>query len=147
MTGITCPRSLSIPKPNTVIFANEADPQKYLGKYLAATSLGAKFVTTPETMESFRKRVVEDLEKSFSENRHSKIFELGNKASEICRETMSEIGTRDHTMSRINDSRRNTTMNTTEPYNPVTGEKLGENTGKLHISWSEESQKTRDFWR
>ena len=130
-------------KPNTVIFANEADPQKYLGKYLAATSLGAKFVTTPETMESFRKRVVEDLEKSFSENRHSKIFELGNKASEICRETMSEIGTRDHTMSRINDSRRNTTMNTTEPYNPVTGEKfLGENAGKA--AYLMERRKSKD---
>jgi len=130
-------------KPNTVIFANEPDPQKYLGKYLAATSLGAKFVTTPETMESFRKRVVEDLEKSFSENRHSKIFELGNKASEICRETMSEIGTRDHTMSRINDSRRNTTMNTTEPYNPVTGEKfLGENAGKA--AYLMERRKSKD---
>jgi hypothetical protein len=132
-----------IKKPNTVIFANEADPEKYLGKYLAATSLGAKFVTTPETMDSFRKRVVEDLEKSFSENRHSKIFELGNKASEICRETMSEIGTRDHTMSRINDSRQNTTMNTTEPYNPVTGEKfLGENAGKA--AYLMERRKSKD---
>jgi len=118
--------------PSMVLFANEATPEKYLGIYLAATSLGAQFVTNQETMNSFRESIVNLLEKSFEKERNTTVLELGNKASEFCRITMSEIGTRSHAKTRLEKNTHFSALAiTTEPYNPSTGEKFfGENAGK-----------------
>jgi hypothetical protein len=79
------------PNHDMVITCTESEPEKYLGKYLAATSLGARFETSREIMSAFQKNLETDLEKSFAENRHTRVFELGNKASEICRDTLRDM--------------------------------------------------------
>ena len=71
-------------KPNgkTVIVCNESDPEKYLGKYLAASAAGVRFETTLQNVQEFRQKAAADLEKNFKENRHTRIFTLGKQASE-----------------------------------------------------------------
>ncbi len=107
------------------ITCTEANPENYLGKYLAATSLGAKFVTSVETMNAFKKNLKDSIQKSYNETKYTKIFEIGNKASIICKNTMSEIGqqkaqeVKERRISPLGGQR------SLEPYNPVTGEKFG----------------------
>ncbi len=74
------------------IKCTDTDPEKYLGKYLAAAALCAPFETDMKTMRAFKENLEKDLEKSFAEGRHTRVFELGNKASEICRDTLRDMG-------------------------------------------------------
>jgi hypothetical protein len=106
---------------NTVISCNDSNVEKYLGKYLAATSSSARFETTRDTMNAFKKNLVSDLEKAFSEKRYSRIFEIGNKAGEISRNSMKEIGSKAQAKERLKETKKVVTQ---EPYNPVTGEKF-----------------------
>jgi hypothetical protein len=124
-------------RPSSVkvnILCTESDPATYLGKYLAATAMNARFETTKDTQQEFREKIIAHLETSFAENKHSKAFELGNKASAICRATMSEI------FSKLQIHSRNMSQQSPrkeykgiqiEPHNPVTGEVfVGENAKK-----------------
>jgi hypothetical protein len=74
-----------------VVSCSDTEPEKYLGKYLTAVSLDACFETDVKTMRAFKANLEKDLEKSFAEGRHTRVFELGNKASEICRDTMRDM--------------------------------------------------------
>lgn len=106
-----------------VVQCDESIPEKYLGHYLAATSLGARFETTKATMETFRKNMEEDLTNAYTEKRYTRIFEIGNKASVICQNTMSEIGEKAREAERIRQKAFEV-KSRYEPYNPVTGEKF-----------------------
>jgi hypothetical protein len=75
-----------------VIRSTDTEPEKYLGKYLAAASMGARFETTPATVKKVQENLAADLKKSFEKEKHfTRIFEIGNKASEICRNTIRDI--------------------------------------------------------
>lgn len=124
-------------RPSSVkanILCTESDPATYLGKYLAATAMNARFETTKDTQQEFREKIIAHLETSFAENKHSKAFELGNKASAICRATMSEIFSKLQIHSRNMSQQSPITENKgiqIEPHNPVTGEVfVGENAKK-----------------
>lgn len=119
-------------KPVRCVLCDEVEPEKYLGKYLAATAMNARFETTKETQEIFRKNLIKDLEKSFADKHHVRVFEIGNKASAICRETMSEFFSKlqTPTLDRQSSKEKNVTTEQ-EPHNPLTGEKfIGENAQK-----------------
>ncbi|MCD1653514.1 ssDNA-binding domain-containing protein [Treponema zuelzerae] len=109
--------------PEIIVECNDTTPDKYLGKYLAATSLGARFETTKDTMEAFQKNLEEDLKRSYDEKCYTRIFELGNKASVICQNTMSEIGQQARDAEKIRQ-KVSESRSRYEPYNPVTGEKF-----------------------
>lgn len=109
--------------PGMVVQCDETTPDKYLGHYLAATSLGARFETTKATRDAFRKNLEEDISHAYAEKRYTRIFELGNKASVICQNTMSEIGEKARETERIRQKAFEV-KSRFEPYNPVTGEKF-----------------------
>jgi len=79
------------PAANLTIKCNESDPEKYLGKYLAATAMGAGFETNPKTVKEFQQKMTADLEKNFAEKHHTRIFEIGSRASENCKQTIKEL--------------------------------------------------------
>ncbi len=109
-------------KAAITVVCTDQQPEKYLGKYLAATSLGVKFETNKKTMEGFKNNLVKDLEAAFSERRYTRVFEIGERAGEICRNTMSEIGTKKQVPKSIEKAAPKIIRNV--PYNPVTGEKF-----------------------
>ena len=57
--------------PGMKIVCEETNPEKYLGKFLAATALNARFETTKEIQDAFKQNLIADLEKSiFGEKTH-----------------------------------------------------------------------------
>jgi hypothetical protein len=111
-----------------IIPCKESDPETYLGKYLAASSLGAQFETNTHSMSIFKANLISDLESAIKEKNYTRIHEIGNKASEICRQTMSEIGVGKQINIRLTHQQP---ILIHDPYNPVTGEKfIGENKKK-----------------
>ncbi len=106
-----------------VVECEESVPEKFLGHYLAATSLGARFETTKSTMIAFKKSFEEELKQACEEKKFTKIFEIGNRASIICQNTMREIGEKARESERIRQKAFEI-KSRYEPYNPVTGEKF-----------------------
>jgi len=106
-----------------VVHCDESQPEKYLGYYLAATSLGARFETPETVMFAFQKNLSEDLTQSYKEKKFTKIYEIGNKASVICQKVMSEIGAKAREKENIREKAFEI-KSRYEPYNPVTGEKF-----------------------
>jgi hypothetical protein len=69
------------------------EPEKYLGQYFAAVSIGSKFKATPEQAVEFSQKL-ETLMYDKMENGHTNPFKLSqicNNASQYCKEVTKEI--------------------------------------------------------
>lgn len=112
----TTPRKITPIK----ILCKDPELDKYLGKYLAATAIGAKFVTTDETIIHIKSYAQKELAISKKEN-IMKIYEIAKKANSICKEVLTEIGKEMKAKKNIMTKLTTTSI---ETFNPVTGEKF-----------------------
>jgi len=78
-------------KESAIDARGETDPDRYLGKYLAATSLQRTFLTDRETQRGVQEKLAASLRTEFGKNNFSEIFKLGNRASEVCKVQMKAI--------------------------------------------------------
>ena len=69
----------------------EVDPQKYVGKYLAACAMGTRFVTDEKTVDTVQAALVKRMEPSVTQKTYGDIYKFGNEASLSCREFCSEM--------------------------------------------------------
>jgi hypothetical protein len=74
-----------------VIECNESNPEKYLAKYLAAVSIGAKFEPAPGVVENFKKEFSQALQQGIDDKKYTRIFEIGNKASASVRDELKQM--------------------------------------------------------
>jgi hypothetical protein len=75
------------------VVCSSTEPEKYLGQYLAAVSMGSKFKATAEQAAEFSKNF-EGALFAKNANGHSNPFELSKlcgKANEVCKETVKQI--------------------------------------------------------
>ncbi len=70
---------------------NDSNPEKYLGKYLMAVTIGAEFKASPEVIEQFKKEYTQEIKQGISDKKYTRIFELGNKASASCKEELAQM--------------------------------------------------------
>jgi hypothetical protein len=80
-------------QPGTEVPAKSAEPEKYLGAYLAAVSMGGKFKPFPEQAAEFSKNFEASLYQK-GQNGHTDPFKLSkicNAASEHCKEVIKEV--------------------------------------------------------
>lgn len=79
--------------PGPEVAPKSAEPEKYLGAYLAAVSMGGKFKPDPETAKEFGK----NLEASLFEKQANgypnpfKLSKICNDAAEHCKQTIKEM--------------------------------------------------------
>ena len=78
-------------RQNLVITCKESEPEKYIGAYLAASSIGARFETDVKTMNTFQKGFVSAMEKEIAQGRHAVLFETGKRANEHCKTVLKEL--------------------------------------------------------
>ena len=79
--------------PGPEVAPKSAEPEKYLGAYLAAVSMGGKFKPDPETAKEFGKNLEASLFEK-QENGHTNPFKLSkicNDAAEHCKQTIKEM--------------------------------------------------------
>lgn len=62
--------------------------EEYLGKYLAAASQGAKFITTKKIASEFKANFAKELSAQIEKGNYASIIEIGKKANEVCRNTL-----------------------------------------------------------
>jgi len=72
-----------------VVECKNSEPAKYLGDYFTALQLGAEFRASPETSKAFRENMIKDV--AASPNAATRPFEIGNRASAVCRETIKDM--------------------------------------------------------
>ena len=80
-------------KPGPVIECSSAEPEKYLGQYLAAISLGGKFKVTPEQSAEFSKNMEKALTE-IQENGYpdiSKLSKISNAANQYSIDVKREV--------------------------------------------------------
>jgi hypothetical protein len=80
-------------KEGPEITCSSTEPEKYLGQYLAAVSMGSKFKVSPEQKAEFGRNFEEALFKKM-ENGHSNPFTLSricNAAGEYCKDVIKEV--------------------------------------------------------
>ena len=80
--------------PGPEISCTSTDPEKYLGQYLAAVSMGGKFKVSPEQAKEFTQKMDASLTEKM-ENGYPNPFKLSkisNEASKNCKEFMKELG-------------------------------------------------------
>jgi len=80
-------------EPGPEIVCASTDPEKYLGQYLAAVSMGGKFKASPEQAAEFAKKLEGTLFERM-ENGHTNPFKLekiSNEASKYCKEVIREV--------------------------------------------------------
>lgn len=73
------------------ILCTESSPEKYLGRYLAASNLGAQFETTADTISAFKKNFLTEMGQNIANNKHTAMFDICSKANEECKNTMRGI--------------------------------------------------------
>jgi hypothetical protein len=86
------PREPGERKPGPEIACNSTDPEKYLGQYLAAVSMGGKFKVSQEQAAEFSQKMEGSLFQRM-ENGHTNPFKLSqicNAASEHCKNVIRE---------------------------------------------------------
>jgi hypothetical protein len=79
--------------PGPDIICSSTDPEKYLGQYLAAVSLGSSFKAGPEQAAEFAKKMEASLFERM-ENGHTNPFKLSkicNEAGRYCKELIKEL--------------------------------------------------------
>jgi hypothetical protein len=77
-------------KPGPEISCSSTDPEKYLGQYLAAVSMGSKFKVNSEQAAEFVEKMENRLYAKM-DNGHTNPFELSkisNEASQVCKEVI-----------------------------------------------------------
>ena len=80
-------------KEGPVIACSSTEPEKYLGEYLAAVSMGGKFKVSPEQAAEFGEKLNGALHAKM-ENGHSNPFVLSrisNAAGDHCKEVIKEV--------------------------------------------------------
>jgi len=80
-------------EPGPEIVCKSTDPEKYLGQYLAAVSMGGKFKASPEQAVEFAQKLESSLFERM-ENGHTNPFKLekiSNEASKYCKEVIKEV--------------------------------------------------------
>jgi len=80
-------------EPGPEIVCKSTDPEKYLGQYLAAVSMGGKFKATPEQASEFAQKFEGALFERM-ENGHTNPFKLDKisiEASKYCKEFMRDL--------------------------------------------------------
>jgi len=81
--------------PGPEIVCTSTNPEKYLGQYLAAVSMGGKFKVSPEQAKEFSQKLESSLFEKM-ENGHTNPFKLSkisNAASQYCKEVKNEFKT------------------------------------------------------
>ena len=63
----------------------------YLGKYLAASTIGAVFITDKESQNAVQKELNQTLSKAFAEHQHKQAYLIGSNASERCVEELKSF--------------------------------------------------------
>jgi hypothetical protein len=91
------PQQKKEPRKGPDVVCSSTEPEKYLGQYLAAVSMGSKFKATPEQAAEFSKNFESAL---FAKNAngHSNPFELSKicgRANDVCKETVSQARARE----------------------------------------------------
>lgn len=105
------------------IRCDESDPVRYLGKYLAATALQARFETTKDVQEDFKLQLEKTLKKALDEKKYEEIHKLGNEANIVCKGTMGNIFSQLRSQKVITQNSVETSkLIDIQPHNPVTGE-------------------------
>jgi superfamily II DNA/RNA helicase len=69
-------------KPGPTITCSSTEPERYLGQYLAAVSLGGAFKATPQQSAEFAQKMKDQLYKPMAESEYPDPFKL----SKICRD-------------------------------------------------------------
>lgn len=80
-------------EPDKIIVCTSTEPEKYLGQYLAAVSIGGKFQVNPEQAKEFSSKMETALYEKMG-NGHTNPFKLSkisNAASQNCIEVLKEI--------------------------------------------------------
>lgn len=67
------------------------EPETYLGKYLAACSSNAEFVTDEDTIKAVQANLVKKLEENYRLEKYGILKEIGQQAQKISNETTSKI--------------------------------------------------------
>lgn len=67
------------------------EPETYLGKYLAACSSNAEFVTDEDTIKAVQANLVKKLEENYRLEKYGILNEIGQQAQKISNETTSKI--------------------------------------------------------
>jgi hypothetical protein len=83
----------SRPGPGPDVACTSTEPEKYLGQYLAAVSMGGKFKVSPEQAAEFGKNFEASLFEKM-ENGHTNPFKLSkicNAASDYCKDVIKEV--------------------------------------------------------
>ena len=136
-------------KSSLVVKCVETTPERYLAKYLAATSLGARFETTKDVMSEFKRNIFEDVQDHYHNGKYTRIYELGNKASVICQNTINDIAKeKEAEKKRAEETKKEKVIRVarTVPYNPVTGEKfIGVNEQKAEFVMQQRQSKDPRF--
>lgn len=76
---------------NIVIENYETDPEKYIGKYLAACQLGATMKTNDKTIEEFKSNFINSIGKEIEKGHHTALFETGKKANDMCKKELISL--------------------------------------------------------
>ena len=75
------------------IRCSSTEPEKYLGQFLAAVSMGGKFKASPEQAKEFSQKMEASLFEKM-ENQHTNPFKLSkicSAAGEVCKDTIREV--------------------------------------------------------
>lgn len=88
--------ALSKREPIVIDARNCPTANAYLGKYLAATTFAkdnpnVTFITDKSSVDAVKNDMTVTLEKAFSENRHTEAFNIGNSASELCKDEIKQF--------------------------------------------------------
>jgi hypothetical protein len=79
--------------PGPIIECTFTEPEKYLGQYLAAVSMGEKFKVSPEQAKEFSQK----MENSLTEKKENgypdtfKLAKISNEANKYCKDVIKEV--------------------------------------------------------
>jgi hypothetical protein len=79
--------------PEPIIECTSTEPEKYLGQYLAAVSMGGKFKATPEQAKEFSEKI-ENALTAVKENGYPdpfKLSKISNEANKYCKDVTREM--------------------------------------------------------
>jgi hypothetical protein len=88
------PREKKEQKPGPEIACTSTEPERYLGQYLAAVSLGGAFKVSPQQAAEFSQKMTDRLYERNIENTHTDPFKLSkicNEAGVQCKEIIKEL--------------------------------------------------------
>lgn len=69
----------AFPEQKVIAKGNDIEPSKYLGKWTEAAQLGCPFITDKQTMDTVRKKMIEELEPLLKSGQTEKIYDVGKR--------------------------------------------------------------------